>query len=61
MSKFEVKQSLKNAGLWSWYTGVGLTDKKLYKTRAEATKAAIDNQFLNEHFEFIDLTTKEDK
>ena len=59
--KIKVEQSLENAGFWSWYTGAGLTDKKLYKTRAEATKAAIDNQFLNEHFEFIDLTTKEDK
>ena len=59
MSKIKVEQSLENAGLWSWYTGVGLTDKKLYPTRAEATKAAIDNQFLNDHLEIIDYTKEE--
>ena len=58
--KFKVEQSLENAGFWSLYTGTDLTEEKLYKTRAEAMKAAIDNQFLNDHFEFIDLT-KEDK
>lgn len=59
MSKFKVEKSLENAGFWYWCTGGVLTDKKLYKTRAEAMKAAIDNQFLNEHFEFIDLTKKD--
>ena len=59
--KIKVEQSLEHAGFWYWYTGVGLTDKKLYPTRDEATKAGIDNQFLNEHFEIIDLTTKEAK
>ncbi len=60
MSKFKVEKSLEHAGFWSLYTGTDLTtDKKLYKTRAEAMKAAIDHQFLNEHFEFIDLTKEE--
>jgi len=57
--KIKVEQSLEHAGFWSWYTGVGLTDKKLYKTRAEALKAGIDNQFLNDHLEIIDLTKEE--
>jgi len=47
MSKIEVKQSLENAGFWYWCTGGVLTDKKLYKTRAEAFKAGINNQFIN--------------
>jgi hypothetical protein len=59
MSKFKVEKSLEHAGFWSLYTGTDLTTEKLYKTRAEAMKAAIDNQFLNEHFEFIDLTKKD--
>tara|TARA_B100001123_G_C15230265_1_gene994864 strand:+ start:588 stop:767 length:180 start_codon:yes stop_codon:yes gene_type:complete len=58
--KFKVEQSLENAGFWSLYTGTDLTEEKLYKTRAEALKAGIDNQFLNDHLEIIDLT-KEDK
>ena len=44
--KIKVEQSLENAGLWSLYTGTDLTKEKLYKTRAEALKAGIDNQFL---------------
>jgi len=50
--KIKVEQSLEHAGFWSLYTGTNLTEEKLYKTRAEALKAGIDNQF-------IDLTKEE--
>jgi len=41
------------------YTGTDQTTEKLYKTRAEAVEAGIDNQFLNDHLEIIDLTKEE--
>tara|TARA_R110000851_G_scaffold207743_1_gene360119 strand:- start:4 stop:195 length:192 start_codon:yes stop_codon:yes gene_type:complete len=56
MSKFKVEKSLlENAGFWSLYTGTDLTTEKLYKTRDEAVKAGIDNQFLNDHLEIIEI------
>jgi hypothetical protein len=56
MPKFKVNQSLESKDFWSLCIGDDLTTEKLYPTRAEAVQAGIDQQFLDDHFEIIDLT-----
>ena len=55
MSKFKVAKSTENKDAWSLFTGADLTTEKLYKTRAEATKAGINHQFLNDCLEIVEI------